>query len=96
MWLTDGRLLFTALPSGLKVMMVAEVGGLGSQAGIAFENPDTLFPQRVIYKLQGTRLLASIEGTRHGRCAAHRVPDEARQRAGHRPRAGICGVVVFG
>jgi hypothetical protein len=61
----DGKLLFTALPSGQKETTFTEFR-LG-ESEIGFENPGHDFPQRVIYKLQGaTRLLASIEGTRKG------------------------------
>ncbi|HEX6125392.1 MAG TPA: DUF6265 family protein [Pyrinomonadaceae bacterium] len=34
---------------------------------VVFENPDHDFPQRVIYKLSGTRLNARIEGTTNGK-----------------------------
>jgi hypothetical protein len=61
----DGRLLFTALPSGQKEATFTEFRSAASEIG--FENREHDFPQRVIYKLQGTtRLLASIEGTRKG------------------------------
>ena len=61
----DGKLLFTALPSGQKETTFTEFRSGESEIG--FENPGHDFPQRVIYKMQGTtRLLASIEGTRKG------------------------------
>jgi hypothetical protein len=61
----DGKLLFTAVPSGQKEATFTEFRSGESEIG--FENPEHDFPHRVIYKLQSkTRLLASIEGTRKG------------------------------
>lgn len=61
----DGKLLFTALPSGQTEATFTEFRHGDTEIG--FENPGHDFPQRVIYKLQGkTRLLASIEGMRKG------------------------------
>jgi hypothetical protein len=61
----DGRLLFTAIPSGQKEATFTELRS--GESEIAFENAEHDFPQRVIYKMQGkVRLLASIEGTRQG------------------------------
>ncbi len=61
----DGKLLFTAIPSGQKEATFTEFRSGESEIG--FENLGHDFPQRVIYKRQGaTRLLASIEGTRKG------------------------------
>lgn len=61
----DGKLLFTALPSGQKEATFTEFRSGESEIG--FENAGHDFPQRVIYKLQGaTRLLASIDGSRKG------------------------------
>jgi hypothetical protein len=61
----DGRLLFTAIPSGQKEATFTELR-IG-ESEIAFENAEHDFPQRVIYKMQDrTRLLTSIEGSRKG------------------------------
>jgi hypothetical protein len=61
----DGRLLFTALPSGQRETTFREFRT--GEFEIAFENATHDFPQRVIYRLQGhMRLVASIEGTRKG------------------------------
>ncbi|MDL2357521.1 MAG: DUF6265 family protein [Pseudomonadota bacterium] len=61
----DGKLLFTALPSGQQEATFTQIR-IG-ETEVAFENPAHDFPQRVIYRLQDkTRLLASIEGTRKG------------------------------
>lgn len=66
----DGKLLFTALPSGQREATFTEFRS--GETEIAFENPEHDFPQRVIYRLQSKmRLLASIEGTRKG--AARRI-----------------------
>jgi hypothetical protein len=61
----DGKLLFTAVPSGQKEATFTELGGSASE--IVFENPAHDFPQRVSYRAEGkARLLASIAGNRKG------------------------------
>jgi len=61
----DGRLLYTARPSGQREATFNQLRI--SESEVAFENPEHDFPQRVIYRRQGdTRLQASIEGTRNG------------------------------
>lgn len=60
----DGKLLFTALPSGQKEATFTEI--LMDDAGIVFENLAHDFPHRVIYRHQGNKLMASIEGVRKG------------------------------
>lgn len=61
----EGKLVFIALPSGQKeTTFVASAVGKDS---VTFENPRHDFPQKVIYRLQGSdRLVARIEGTRGG------------------------------
>ena len=62
---SDGKLLFTALPSGQKETTFTEFRSGESEIG--FENPGHDFPQRGIYQRRGTtRLVASIEGMRKG------------------------------
>lgn len=61
----DGKLLFTALPSGQSETTFTELRS--DESEIAFQNAAHDFPQRVSYRLEGnTRLMASIEGTRKG------------------------------
>jgi hypothetical protein len=61
----DGKLLFTAIPSGQKEATFTELRGSASE--LVFENPAHDFPQRVVYRAEGkARLLASIAGTRKG------------------------------
>jgi hypothetical protein len=61
----DGRLLFTAIPSGQKETTFTQ--SRMSESEIVFENAAHDFPQRVIYRRQGdTQVVASIEGTRKG------------------------------
>jgi hypothetical protein len=62
----DGKLLFTAIPSG---QMAATFTQLRlSDSEIVFENATHDFPQRVMYRRDGdARLVASIEGTRNGK-----------------------------
>ncbi|MES2757073.1 MAG: DUF6265 family protein [Pseudomonadota bacterium] len=61
----EGRLLFTAIPSGQKEATFTELRS--SESEIVFENATHDFPQRVIYRRIGdARVLASIEGMRKG------------------------------
>ena len=60
----DGKLLFTALPSGQKEATFTELRM--DDAGIVFENLAHDFPHRVIYRRQDDKLMASIEGVRKG------------------------------
>lgn len=61
----DGRLLYTALPSGQRETTFGQLS-LG-EAEVVFENPQHDFPQRVIYRGVGAdRLQARIEGQRQG------------------------------
>jgi hypothetical protein len=61
----DGRLLFTAIPSGQKEATFTQLSM--SESEIVFENAAHDFPQRVIYRRKGeAQLVASIEGTRNG------------------------------
>jgi hypothetical protein len=61
----DGKLLFTAIPSGQTEATFTQLRISDSE--IVFENAAHDFPQRVIYRRDGdARLAASIEGTRNG------------------------------
>lgn len=60
----DGKLLFTALPSGQKEATFTELRI--DDTGVVFENLAHDFPHRVIYRHLDNRLLASIEGMRKG------------------------------
>jgi len=66
---SNGRLAFHARPDGQPetVFVLARSG-----PGFAlFENPDHDFPQRVIYRRSGDRLVGRIEGQSDGRIRAH-------------------------
>lgn len=60
----DGKLLFTALPSGQQEATFTELRM--DDTGIVFENLAHDFPHRVIYRHQDNKLMASIEGVRKG------------------------------
>ena len=60
----EGKLQFTALPSGQKEATFTEIRL--DDAGIVFENLAHDFPHRVIYRHQDNKLMASIEGVRKG------------------------------
>jgi len=61
----DGRLLFTALPSGQKEATFTQIRL--DESEVAFENPEHDFPQRIIYRLKdSTHLIGSIEGVNAG------------------------------
>ncbi len=60
----DGKLLFTAQPSGKKEDTFTQLRL--SDAEVVFENLEHEFPQRIIYRLDGNRLAARIEGMRQG------------------------------
>ncbi len=61
----DGRLLFTAIPSGQPGATFTQVRMTDSE--IVFENTAHDFPQRVTYRRQDeARVMASIEGMRKG------------------------------
>jgi hypothetical protein len=69
----DGKLLFTAIPSGQTEATFTQLRL--SDAEIVFENPAHDFPQRVIYRRDGdARLVASIEGTRNGKMRSIEFP----------------------
>ena len=60
----QGKLLFVALPSGKQEGTFTQLRL--SDTEVVFENLDHDFPQRVIYRADGSaRLLASIEGLRN-------------------------------
>ena len=64
--LPDGRLAFTAHPSGQRATVFPLLRISDTEA--AFENPEHDFPQRVVYARDGrTRLRARIEGVRNGK-----------------------------
>jgi hypothetical protein len=60
----DGRIVYIATPSGQKTAQfaAARVG----EREVVFENPEHDFPQRIIYRLDGQKLHARIEGMRNG------------------------------
>ena len=61
----DGKLLFTAIPSGPKEATFAQIRV--SESEVVFENVAHDFPQRVTYRRNGDkRLLAAIDGIRKG------------------------------
>jgi hypothetical protein len=60
-----GGLSFYAMPNGAPVTEFTMTSNESQRA--VFENPDHDFPQRVIYRLDGNRLRARIEGNVHGR-----------------------------
>jgi hypothetical protein len=61
----DGRLQYTALPSGQREASFTQA--TLAEAEVVFENLQHDFPQRVIYRRQGgDGLLARIEGQRQG------------------------------
>ncbi len=66
----EGKLLYTALPSGQKQATFTEKSSETGAAGtvIVFENLQHDFPQRVIYRLENPqKLMARIEGMRGGK-----------------------------
>lgn len=61
----DGRLVFTAKPSGQEAASFRSIELTDS--AVTFENPVHDFPQRVVYRRQADgSLLARIEGERGG------------------------------
>lgn len=61
----DGRILYTARPSGQKQVSFA-ASSIGPTS-VTFENPDHDFPQRIIYEARPNGgLVARIEGVRGG------------------------------
>ncbi|WP_280156238.1 DUF6265 family protein [Piscinibacter sp. XHJ-5] len=79
----DGRLVYIATPSGQKTAMftAARVG----DGEVMFENPQHDFPQRILYRREGQKLHARIEGMRNG---APRGIDYPMQRV---PCDGLAG-----
>jgi hypothetical protein len=74
----DGKLLFTAIPSGQTEATFTQLRLSDSE--IVFENPAHDFPQRVIYRRDGgARLVASIEGTRNGKSRRIEFPMQRGQ-----------------
>ena len=67
-----GRLAYIALPSG-QAEATFPLASSGERE-VVFENPEHDFPQRVIYRLQGDRLLASIEGKDEGQARSIEFP----------------------
>lgn len=62
----DGRLVYTARPSGQQEASFRSISVAGSE--VVFENPAHDFPQRIIYRrLADGSLQARIEGERAGR-----------------------------
>jgi hypothetical protein len=60
----EGRLSFSALPSGQRLTRFVQVKLTADE--VVFENPQHDFPQRVAYRRDGPRLKARIEGLRNG------------------------------
>ncbi|HEY1090672.1 MAG TPA: DUF6265 family protein [Burkholderiaceae bacterium] len=61
---TDGKLAYTAKPSGQAEASFA-LKEQGEQS-VLFENPTHDFPQRISYRREGAALMARIEGLRNG------------------------------
>jgi len=69
----DGRIEYTAMPSGQPAASFAMVGLSDSE--VIFENLDHDFPQRIIYRLQKDgNLEASIEGDVDGQARTVAFP----------------------
>lgn len=69
----DGRIHYTAMPSGQPAASFALLG-MG-ESEVVFENPEHDFPQRIIYRLKpGGRLEASIEGKLNGQARTVAFP----------------------
>ena len=69
----DGRLVYVALPSGQKETAFPMVR-LNDEE-VVFENPAHDFPQRILYRRDGSnRLVARIEGLRGGKLRAIDFP----------------------
>lgn len=61
----EGKSEFLAQPSGVPPTTFGQIQGTDKE--VIFENPGHDFPQRVIYRLEGTeRLMGRIEGTIKG------------------------------
>jgi hypothetical protein len=60
----DGRIVYIATPSGQKTAQFA-AARIGERE-VVFENPEHDFPQRIMYRLDGQKLHARIEGMRNG------------------------------
>jgi hypothetical protein len=77
----DGKLLFTAIPSGQTEATFTQLRISDSE--IVFENLTHDFPQRVIYRRDGdARLVASIEGNRNAVMRKIEFPMRRAQCAG--------------
>jgi hypothetical protein len=69
----DGRIEYTAMPSGQAAATFAMIGL--SESEVIFENLEHDFPQRIIYRLkQDGRLEASIEGEVNGQARTVAFP----------------------
>ena len=68
----DGQLAYVAKPHSQPEASFKLVSAEGSS--VMFENPQHDFPQRIIYKREGDRLQARIEGTMNGKARGKDFP----------------------
>ena len=71
-----GDIVFVAHPSGQAETTFRLVST--DPRALVFENPEHDFPQRVLYRLDGDRLLARIEGTEGGEAKGFDFPMRRR------------------